>query len=109
MVRTKRRKPVLARKLRQIRVAMDLSQNEMICKMGLEGSLLREEVSDFERNKRIPPLEVVLQYARVANVFVEALIDDQLDLPERMPAKMKSGGMKHKAASKETRTKARRS
>ena len=53
MVRTKRRKPVLARKLRQIRMAMGLSQNEMIRTMTMEGGLLREEVSDFERNKRI--------------------------------------------------------
>lgn len=70
-------------------MAMGLSQNEMICKMGLEGSLLREEISDFERNKRIPPLEVVLQYARAANILVEVLIDDQLVLPTRVPAKRK--------------------
>jgi transcriptional regulator with XRE-family HTH domain len=100
MVRTKRRKPVLARKLRQIRMAMGLSQNEMICKMGLEEDLLREEVSDFERNRRIPPLEVILQYARVANVLVEVLIDDQLELPGRMPARVKSVGVTRKSASK---------
>jgi len=94
MARTKRRKPVLARKLLHIRKSMGLSQNEMINKMGLTNEVLREEISDFERNKRIPPLEVVLQYARSANVTVEALIDDQLELPEKLPAKTRSEGIK---------------
>jgi transcriptional regulator with XRE-family HTH domain len=89
MVRTKRRKPVLARKLRQIRMAMGLSQNEMIRMMSLEGSLLREEVSDFERNKRIPSLETVLAYGRAAGISVEVLIDDDLKLPAKLPTKAK--------------------
>ncbi|MCU1264605.1 MAG: hypothetical protein JWM21_923 [Acidobacteria bacterium] len=89
MVRTKRRKPALARKLRQIRMAMGLSQNEMIRTMSMEGSLLREEVSDFERNKRIPSLEVVLAYARAAGVSVEVLIDDDLKLSVKVPVRTK--------------------
>lgn len=89
MVRTKRRKPVLARKLRQIRMAMCLSQNEMIRTMSMAGSLLREEVSDFERNKRIPSLEVVLAFARAAGISVEVLIDDDLKLPAKLPIKSK--------------------
>jgi transcriptional regulator with XRE-family HTH domain len=88
MVRTKRRKPVLARKLKQIRMAMGLSQNEIIRTMGMEGGLLREEVSDFERNKRIPSLEVVLAYARAVGISVEVLIDDDLKLPAKLPAKL---------------------
>ena len=94
MVRTKRRKPTLARKLLYIRKAMGLSQNQIIEKMGLSNEVLREEISDFERNKRIPPLEVILQYARAANVSVEALIDDELELPETLPANPKSEGIK---------------
>jgi transcriptional regulator with XRE-family HTH domain len=97
MVRTKRRKPVLAEKLRHIRTAMGLSQNEMISRMGLVGQVLREEISDFERNKRIPPLEVILQYARAANVTVEALIDDELKLPEKLPSPVKHVGIKRKS------------
>lgn len=96
MVRGKRRKPVLAQKLRHIRDAMGLSQNEMIGRMGLTGQLLREEVSDFERNKRIPPLEVILQYARAANVTVEALIDDELALPEKLPSPTRHEGVKRR-------------
>jgi transcriptional regulator with XRE-family HTH domain len=100
MARTKRRKPVLARKLLHIRKALELSQNEIINRMGLIDKVLREEISDFERNKRIPPLEVILQYARAANVSVEALIDDDLDLPEKLPAKQKSEGIKKRLRNK---------
>jgi transcriptional regulator with XRE-family HTH domain len=96
MARTKIRRPILAEKLLHIRTAMGLSQNQMITRMGLQGELLREEVSDFERNRRVPSLDVVLQYARAANVSVEALIDDELALPERIPASPKSEGIKKK-------------
>jgi transcriptional regulator with XRE-family HTH domain len=99
MVRTKRRKPILARKLLHVRKAMGLSQNQMINRMGLTNKLFREEISDFERNKRIPSLEVVLQYARAANVSVEALIDDELELPKKLPANPKSEGIKKKVKS----------
>jgi transcriptional regulator with XRE-family HTH domain len=94
MARSKRRKPVLAGKLRHIRLAMGLSQNQMIARMGLADTLLREEVSDFERNIRIPPLEVILGYARAANVTVEALIDDELSLPDELPSQTRHEGLR---------------
>jgi transcriptional regulator with XRE-family HTH domain len=79
---------------------MGLSQNQMIARMGLQDVLLREEISDFERNKRIPSLDVVLQYARAANVSVEALIDDDLSLPATLPADPKSEGIRRKKPSR---------
>ena len=94
MARSKRRKPVLAGKLRHIRLAMGLSQNQMIARMGLADTLLREEVSDFERNRRIPPLEVILGYARAANITVEALIDDELSLPDELPSRTRHEGLR---------------
>jgi len=39
-------------------------------------------ISQFESNKREPPLPVLLQYARIAGVALEALADDGLDLPK---------------------------
>ena len=101
MPRTKLRKPVLAEKLRRIRMELGLSQNQMISKMRLEGKLLREEVSDFERNRRVPPLEVVLQYARSISTtgggeFLEALIDDEMELPKKLPADPKGSSAKKK-------------
>jgi transcriptional regulator with XRE-family HTH domain len=67
-------------------MALGLSQNELIERMGLTDELLREEISDFERGKRLPPLLVLLEYARVANVYVDSLIDDEVKLPTELPA-----------------------
>ena len=105
MPRSKLRKPILAEKLRKIREELGLSQNQMIGRMGLEGKLLREEISDFERSRRIPPLEVVLQYARAISTtgggeFLEALIDDELELPRKLPADPKSASIKRKRTNK---------
>ena len=83
MGRASRTKPArLAEKLLQIRTALGLSQNEMISRLGLTEELLREEISAFERGVREPPLPVLLRYARTAGVYVDVLIDDELDLPE---------------------------
>jgi transcriptional regulator with XRE-family HTH domain len=82
----------LAEKLAAIRSALGLSQNEMVRRLGLEGELLREEVSRFERGiGGEPPLDVLLRYARVISTtgrgeFLEVLIDDSLDLPKHLPA-----------------------
>src|SRR5437764_6008496 len=100
MARTKFRKPILAEKLLHIRTSMGLSQNQMIVRMGLQDELLREEISDFQRNKRLPSLDVVLRYARAANVAVEALIDDELSLPKILPASPKSEGIRRKKSSR---------
>lgn len=82
----------LAEKLLAIRVTLGLSQNEMVHRLGLSGVLLREEVSRFERGiGGEPPLNVLLRYARVISAtgrgeFLEALIDDEMDLPKKIPA-----------------------
>lgn len=70
----------LAEKLLEIRTRLGLSQNEMIRRMGLDEELRREEISDFERGKRVPSLLVTLNYARAFGVSTDVLIDDELDL-----------------------------
>src|SRR5947209_17417468 len=90
----------LAEKLKLIRDGLGLSQNELIQKMGLTDFLLREEISDFERGKRVPPLPVLLAYARVAGVFMDVLVDDLLDLPSRLPCSPKSEGVKRRSSRK---------
>lgn len=93
-----RRKPArLAEKLLSIRVGLDLSQNGMSRRMGFADELSQAEVSMFERGVRVPPLPVLLQYARVANVYVEVLIDDSLDLPAKLPSSIKHEGIKRKS------------
>lgn len=101
MGRSSRPKPSrLAEKLLQIRTALGLSQNGMIRKMGLTDELLREEISLFEHGVRVPPLPVLLEYARAAHVYVDALIDDAVDLPEHLPAMSKTEGVKRTAVKK---------
>jgi transcriptional regulator with XRE-family HTH domain len=92
----------LAEKLLYIRKSLGLSQNGMIRRMGLADGLIQADVSTYEIDQREPPLKVLLAYARAANVSVEALIDDNLDLPERLPARPKSEGIRNRAAGKLT-------
>jgi transcriptional regulator with XRE-family HTH domain len=77
----------LGEKLTTIRQQLQLSQNELIRKLGFGNVLLREEISSFERGVRVPPPLVLLEYARLANVYVDDLLDDQIDLPENLSAK----------------------
>jgi transcriptional regulator with XRE-family HTH domain len=89
MARGARLKPErLAEKLIQIRVALGLSQNELIRRLDVD--LTQNRISEYETGKGEPPLPVLLRYARVAGMCVERLIDDELDLPDKLP------GRKHK-------------
>jgi transcriptional regulator with XRE-family HTH domain len=98
MGRVARPKPErLAEKLLQIRQSLGLSQNGMLRLLGLDETLFRSAVSGYELGTREPPLPVLLDYARAANVFVDALIDDSLDLPSTLPSDGKSEGVRWKA------------
>jgi hypothetical protein len=46
-------------------------------------SLYPGHIGLYETNQRVPPLPVLLRYARVADVLMEVLVDDELDLPQR--------------------------
>jgi transcriptional regulator with XRE-family HTH domain len=92
----RRKQARLAGKLLQIRFALGLSQNEMLRHLRIEESLYRTSISNYELGDREPPLYVLLRYARAANVFVDALIDDELDLPDKLPASTKSEGISRK-------------
>lgn len=83
----------LSMKLREIRDALGLSQSEMVRRLGVEGIITYNKISHYELGKREPPLTVLLEYARAANVLVEVLIDDTLDLPEVLPSPTKHEGV----------------
>jgi transcriptional regulator with XRE-family HTH domain len=86
MARGARLKPErLSEKLIQIRMALGLSQNELIGRLDVE--LTQNRISEYETGKGEPPLPVLLRYARITGVCVERLIDDELDLPDRLPVK----------------------
>ena len=44
-------------------------------------------VADFETGKRAPSLLGVLAYAKAVGVCTDVLLDDELDLPEKLPTK----------------------
>jgi transcriptional regulator with XRE-family HTH domain len=88
----------LAEKLRQVRLALGLSQDEMLKRLGVEDQIDSARISGFETGLREPTLMILLQYARVANVYMEALVDDDLDLPAKLPSQTKSEGIKRTTA-----------
>jgi transcriptional regulator with XRE-family HTH domain len=75
----------LAEKLLQIRAALGLSQTEMLRRLGFEDQLDYKRISEYELGKNEPPLAVLLRYARVAGVHMEDIVDDEIDLPARLP------------------------
>ena len=76
----------LGAKLREIRRQLDLTQDQMIARLNCpDEALYPASISQYERGTREPSLPVLLRYAKVAGVAVEVLIDDDLDLPERLP------------------------
>jgi transcriptional regulator with XRE-family HTH domain len=77
----------LAGKLFRIREALGLSQTEMLYRLSVEDLITYHQISRFETGTREPPYIVLLRYARVAGISTDVLIDDELDLPAKLPAK----------------------
>jgi transcriptional regulator with XRE-family HTH domain len=82
----------LAAKLRQVRTSFGLTQEQMFEMLGATGTSLRAgHIGEFETDRREPNLLVILAYSRVMSVtgggeFLEHLLDDRIDLPDRLPA-----------------------
>lgn len=88
------RKPTrLGEKLLSIRQALGLSQNGILRRLGVNDELTQAEWSAYERGVRIPSLLVLLRIAEIAGVWMDVLVNDALDLPKKIPAKPKSGGV----------------
>jgi hypothetical protein len=58
----------------------------MLTRLGLSEKLLRAAISGYELGTIEPPLPTILHYARVAGICTDVLLDDELDLPARLPA-----------------------
>lgn len=89
---TRKRPKRLPEKLLEIRQKLGLSQSGMVRCLGLDDEIERDYISKYERGTLEPSLRVLLLYARAANVWTDVLIDNDLDLPEKLPAGSKSGG-----------------
>ena len=99
MGRSNRTRPKrLAEKLKQIRESLNLSQDGMLARLQLDNTegLERSVISAFELDKREPTLDVLLAYGRLANIYVDVLIDDKLNLPSKIPSLKKSIGVEKK-------------
>jgi transcriptional regulator with XRE-family HTH domain len=84
MARGARLKPKrLAEKLLQVRMMLGLSQNGMIKRLGVD--LTQNRISEYELGTGEPPLPILLLYARSINVSTDVLIDDEMDLPQKLP------------------------
>ncbi len=70
----------LADKLLQIRNFLRLSQTEVLERLGFEQCLYQSNISQYERGEREPPLLVLFNYAKVAGLPAEILIDDKAEL-----------------------------
>jgi transcriptional regulator with XRE-family HTH domain len=91
MGRSHRPRPVhLGDKLLQIRRSFNLTLEQMIEHLGYNDSpLYPTNVSAMERGDREPSLLLLLAYARVAGVSTDILIDDEINLPDKLPGKRK--------------------
>jgi transcriptional regulator with XRE-family HTH domain len=102
MGRSHRPRPArLGVKLRQIRCSLELTLEQMIERLGYTDSpLYPTNISGMERAEREPPLLLLLAYARAAGVSTDMLIDDDLDLPTKLPGRTKHEGVKRTATAK---------
>ena len=88
----------LARKLRQIRNALGLSQLEMLRHLGAADLFSAARISEYESGIREPSFWMLLAYGRVARVHLEALIDDEAALPAKIPGRFDFTRHKQKPA-----------
>ena len=79
----------LANKLRQIRESLELSQTQMLVRLGFEDTMHYGRISQYENDEREPNLNTLLAYARVAGIHLEDIVDDDLDLPSKLPGKVR--------------------
>lgn len=109
MGRSRRPRPTrLARKLRYIRVALGLTQEQIFERLGeTKTALYPGHISLYESGQREPPLPVLLRYAKLSGIYVDLLIDDEIDLPDELPADMRQELTWKRIASKKT-TRSRR-
>lgn len=99
MGRYVRPKPArLTEKLIQIRTALGLSQNGMLNVLGMGKNRNRSSISSYERGASEPPLPILLRYARLAGVCMDTIVDDEIDLPNRLPSTAVHSGPKIGAA-----------
>ena len=104
MGRKARMKPKrLSEKLLQIRNGLGLSQPQLLRGLGFEDLIDYRRISEFELGDAEPPLPVLLRYAHIAGVHMENIVDDELDLPAKLPGNVRYQSSKLKSSQKTRR------
>ena len=96
----------LGEKLLSIRRSLGLSQNGILRRLGLEDELTQAEWSAYERSVRVPSLPVLLIISEMAGIWMDVLVNDDLNLPDKIPASPKSGGTERMIRREKTPAKA---
>jgi transcriptional regulator with XRE-family HTH domain len=80
----------LSDKLQYVRVNLNFTQKQMFDR--LQSGLVREldeiklhpsHISEYEKGVREPPLRVLLEYARIAQLPMDVLVDSELLIPNQ--------------------------
>lgn len=95
----------LGTKLRQIRLALGLTQEEMLKQLDLPPVVTQSTISAYERNAKLAPYFVIARYGEISNVWIDVLVCDSLDLPARIPSptKTKHGGIERDSQKRKER------
>jgi transcriptional regulator with XRE-family HTH domain len=80
----------LGQKLLQIREWVGISQARMPKRLGFP-NMHPGRISEYETGKREPSTMILLAYADLAGVHVEDLINDNVELPKKLPGKVHHG------------------
>ena len=77
----------LGEKLKTIREAFGLTQEELIKKLNYNASSLHHQnISGFEKNEREPNLIILIAYCDLASICLDILVRDEIDLPKTLPS-----------------------
>lgn len=86
----------LGEKFLQIRTALNLTQQNMLERLELPPEFSQSNISAYERGTKEPPIFVIMKYAEVANVWMDVLVRDSLDLPRVIPSRRKHEGLQRR-------------
>lgn len=95
MGRKPRRRPKhLAEKLLQIRSELGLSQTDLLRQLGFEELIDYRRISEYELGEAEPPWPILLRYARIAGLCLDYIIDDEIELPDKLPGQTRHDEIK---------------